>query len=54
MTKRSEVGVPGEIAIRCASVEDARTIAAHRRAMFHDMGYHDEAALDSMMARFLP
>ena len=42
------------IALRRASVEDARTIATHRRAMFRDMGYQDQAALDSMMAKFLP
>ncbi len=42
------------IALRRACVEDAKTIAKHRRAMFRDMGYQDEAALDSMMAKFLP
>jgi len=42
------------IALRRASVEDARTIAAHRRSMFRDMGYQDNAALDSMMVKFLP
>lgn len=54
MTRSSEVGIAEEIAIRCASVEDAKTIAAHRRAMFHDMGYHDKVALDSMMADVTP
>jgi GNAT superfamily N-acetyltransferase len=42
------------IALRRASVEDARTIAAHRRSMFRDMGYQDKTALDSMTAKFLP
>jgi len=42
------------IALRRASVEDATTIAAHRRSMFRDMGYQDDAALDAMMAKFLP
>jgi GNAT superfamily N-acetyltransferase len=52
--RRCTVGVAEGIALRPASVEDARTIAKHRRAMFCDMGYHDEATLDSMMAKFLP
>lgn len=42
------------IALRRASMADAPTIAHHRRAMFRDMGYEDAAALDSMMAKFLP
>jgi hypothetical protein len=29
-------------------------IARHRRAMFCDMGYQDEARLDAMMQEFLP
>jgi GNAT superfamily N-acetyltransferase len=51
---RLEVAIAEGIALRRASVEDARTIANHRRAMFRDIGYRDEAALDSMMAKFLP
>jgi GNAT superfamily N-acetyltransferase len=42
------------IVLRVASAKDASTIAKHRRSMFRDMGYHDEVALDSMMAKFLP
>jgi GNAT superfamily N-acetyltransferase len=42
------------ITLRRASVKDAKTIAHHRRSMFRDMGYRDEAALDSMMDKFLP
>ena len=42
------------ISWRRAFIKDAAKIAKHRRAMFRDMGYQDEAALDSMMARFLP
>jgi len=42
------------ITLRSATVEDARTIAHHRRAMFRDMGYRDDAALDAMAAKFLP
>lgn len=48
------MGITEGITLRRASVEDARTIATHRRAMFHDMGYHDTAALDAMIAKFLP
>lgn len=51
---RCEGGMAEGIAIRRAAVEDARTIAIHRRAMFRDMGYHDKTALDLMMAKFLP
>ena len=40
--------------IRPATLADAETIAAHRRAMFYEMGYRDEAALDAMVAAFLP
>lgn len=42
------------ITLRRATLDDARTIARHRRSMFRDMGHHDEAALDAMMQRFLP
>ncbi len=51
---RCEAGTSERIAVRRASVDDARTIAKHRRSMFRDMGYKDEAALDSMAAKFLP
>ena len=40
--------------IRPATLEDAATIAAQRRAMFRDMGYRDDRALDSMTEAFLP
>jgi GNAT superfamily N-acetyltransferase len=42
------------IVLRNATAKDAGTIAGHRRAMFRDMGYRDEAALDSMTSKFLP
>jgi GNAT superfamily N-acetyltransferase len=42
------------IPLRPATLDDAPAIARHRRQMFRDMGYHDEARLDSMMAKFLP
>jgi GNAT superfamily N-acetyltransferase len=40
--------------IRLATVEDIPTIVAQRRAMFHDMGTTDPAALDAMEAHFRP
>ena len=43
---------PEEFTIRRASTADLETLVAHRRAMFHDIGYTDEVALDSMSAKF--
>ena len=40
--------------LRTAAVEDAELIRDHRRAMFSDMGYEDQAALDTMGTHFLP
>lgn len=40
--------------IRPATLADAETITAHRRAMFHEMGHRDDAALNTMAAAFLP
>lgn len=40
--------------IRTGTLEDVETIAAHRRAMFWDMGHRDGEALDAMTAAFLP
>ena len=48
------MGKPEGYTIRRASTDDVATIVAHRRGMFYDMGYHDEAALDSMSAKFQP
>ncbi len=42
------------ITLRPATIEDSGTIASHRRSMFRDMGYGDDAALDAMAAKFLP
>lgn len=42
------------ITLRRATLKDASILATHRRSMFRDMGYSDEAALDSMLAKFLP
>jgi GNAT superfamily N-acetyltransferase len=43
-----------EITIRTGTVADASMVARHRRTMFRDMGYNDEAALDAMVEKFLP
>jgi GNAT superfamily N-acetyltransferase len=48
------MGIPEGFTIRRASTDDVATIVAHRRGMFYDMGYHDEAALDSMSVKFQP
>lgn len=46
------MSLPDGFTIRRASTDDLETIVGHRRAMFRDMGYSDEVALDSMAARF--
>jgi GNAT superfamily N-acetyltransferase len=43
-----------DFAIRPGSAGDAKTIVGHRRAMFGEMGYRDEAALDQMSRAFEP
>src|SRR5690349_10807257 len=53
-TPATKVNNTEGIALRRATLEDAKTIAEHRRSMFRDMGYHNEAALNSMMEKFLP
>jgi GNAT superfamily N-acetyltransferase len=40
--------------IRQGTVDDAETIVEQRRAMFSEMGYSDQAALDRMCAAFRP
>src|ERR1700733_2871051 len=40
--------------VRRGTLADAETIVAQRRAMFHEMGYRDEQALDSMCEAFRP
>jgi GNAT superfamily N-acetyltransferase len=42
------MSVPDGFAIRSAAAGDIETLVAHRRAMFVDMGYRDEAVLDRM------
>jgi GNAT superfamily N-acetyltransferase len=40
--------------IRPATIDDIAILTAHRRAMFFEMGYHDDAVLDAMTAAFGP
>ena len=46
------MALPDGFTLRRASTSDLETLVAHRRAMFHDMGYTDGAALDSMSTKF--
>jgi hypothetical protein len=48
------MGLPEGFTIRRASTDDVITLVEHRREMFYDMGYRDDAALDSMAAKFKP
>ncbi len=45
------MSLPEGYGIRRASSDDLNTLVEHRRAMFFDMGYLDQAALDSMAAK---
>jgi ribosomal protein S18 acetylase RimI-like enzyme len=45
------MSLPEGHVIRRASADDIDTLVAHRRAMFVDMGYRDETALDSMATK---
>ena len=54
MIEKFDSNVVEGITLRRATVADASTITRHRRTMFHDMGYRDDAALDSMAEKFLP
>jgi GNAT superfamily N-acetyltransferase len=40
--------------IRPAAPDECDAVAAHRRAMFSEMGYRDEAALNAMTSAFRP
>jgi GNAT superfamily N-acetyltransferase len=46
------MSLPEGFIIRSASTDELETVVAHRRAMFRDMGYSDEAALDAMSSKF--
>ena len=44
--------IPEGFTLRRASTADLEVLVSHRRSMFQDMGYSDEAALESMSERF--
>jgi GNAT superfamily N-acetyltransferase len=46
------MSLPEGFVLRQASTADLDTLVLHRWAMFHDMGYKDETALDLMSAKF--
>ncbi|HZS98572.1 MAG TPA: GNAT family N-acetyltransferase [Terriglobales bacterium] len=46
------MSLPEGFAIRRASTADLETLIEHRRAMFQDMGYSDEAAMQAMSEKF--
>jgi GNAT superfamily N-acetyltransferase len=48
------MSLPEGYAVRRASANDVDILVAHRRAMFVDMGYRDESALDAMAAKCHP
>jgi GNAT superfamily N-acetyltransferase len=45
------MSLPEGYRVRRASIDDINILAAHRRAMFVDMGYRDEQALDAMAVK---
>jgi ribosomal protein S18 acetylase RimI-like enzyme len=46
------MGLADGFTIRRASTADLDILVAHRQAMFRDMGYSDETALNAMSAKF--
>ena len=46
--------LPANFAIRPGTLDDAETVVAQRRAMFLEMGYRDEVAMDRMCTEFRP
>jgi GNAT superfamily N-acetyltransferase len=46
------MSLPEGFTIRRASTADLETLVEHRRAMFQDMGYGDEAAMRAMSEKF--
>jgi GNAT superfamily N-acetyltransferase len=46
--------VPEDFAIRPGTIADAETVIRQRRLMFHEMGYRDREALDTMCEGFRP
>ena len=43
-----------DLLIRSGTLADSETVVAHRLAMFFEMGYRDEQALDKMCDEFRP
>jgi GNAT superfamily N-acetyltransferase len=46
--------VTEDFPIRLGTLDDVETVVAHRRAMFREMGYRDDRALDTMCEAFRP
>ncbi|HEV2992650.1 MAG TPA: GNAT family N-acetyltransferase [Candidatus Angelobacter sp.] len=46
------MSLPEGFSIHRASIADLETLVAHRREMFHDMGYSDDLVLNDMAAKF--
>jgi GNAT superfamily N-acetyltransferase len=46
--------VTEDFSIRQGTLDDLETVVAHRRAMFREMGYEDDQALDKMCEAFRP
>jgi GNAT superfamily N-acetyltransferase len=46
--------VTAKFSVRSGTLDDVETIVVHRRAMFHEMGYRDQDALDKMCDAFRP
>jgi GNAT superfamily N-acetyltransferase len=44
----------GDFSIRPGTLSDAETVILHRRAMFREMGYRDEEAMNRMCEAFRP
>ena len=48
------MSLPEGFTLRRASTADLDILVEHRRAMFRDMGYSDEAAMTAMASKFRP
>ena len=54
MDVKEHATAPRTYTTRRATAEDAEMIVAHRRAMFYEMGHHDQPILDAMTVAFRP
>src|SRR5580693_7866948 len=52
--RTTEPTVPEDFAIRPGTIAEAETVIRQRRFMFHEMGYRDREALDTMCEAFRP